>query len=205
MSIVLIGGMFAVPAVIEAVFLPSLKQGIPNPLPGYEQILLAVAAFFLGWRFVLALPIAVVLFTVAAFTSRSVVGQQQGRARRLDDQPMNRPVGITVIAWLNILGGVAFVLSEMLSAHRPEGRLAWMLVAVVVLSICLGVALLRLHNWARAAVIVLYGLSLIRMTGHVIFAHGVADILAVLVPGCYVLWAVWYMHQQQVKAAFGRP
>ncbi|MGC2329699.1 MAG: hypothetical protein WA604_23525, partial [Candidatus Sulfotelmatobacter sp.] len=87
MSIVLIGGMFAVPAVIEAVFLPSLKQGIPNPLPGYEQILLAVAAFFLGWRFVLALPIAVVLFTVAAFTSRSVVGQQQGRARRLDDQP----------------------------------------------------------------------------------------------------------------------
>lgn len=46
LSIVLIGGMFAVPAVIEAVFLPSLKQGIPNPLPGYEQILLCFSRFF---------------------------------------------------------------------------------------------------------------------------------------------------------------
>jgi hypothetical protein len=147
LSIVLIGGMFAVPVLIESAFLPSLKEGITNPLPGYEQILLAVAAFCLSWRFVLALPILVVLFTVAAFSSSPRVRQKQGRTRSPIDQPMNRPVGITVIALLNILGGVAFGVSEMLSAPRPEGGLAWMLVGAVILSICLGVALLRLQNW----------------------------------------------------------
>lgn len=202
LSIVLIGGMFVIPAVIESTFLPSLKQGTPDPLPGYEQILLAVAAFFLGWRFVLALPIALVLFTVAAFTGPAKV-RQQHRTHRLESPPTNRPVGITVIALLNILSGLVLGVSIVLSVHRPEGGLAWISVAVVILSICLGVALLKMQNWARAVVIVLYGLSLIRMTGHVIFTHGAADGLALLVPGCYVLWAIWYMHQQHVKAAFG--
>ncbi len=203
MSIVLIGGMFAVPAAIESAFLPSLKQGIPNPLPGYEQVLLAVAAFCLRWRFVLALPTALVLFTAAAFSSPSKV-RQQHRTRSLDHQPMTRPVGITVIALLNILGGFAVGLSEMLSTDRPERGLAWMLVAGVILSICLGVALLRLQSWARAVVVVLYGLSLIRMLGHVIFAHRAADVFTALLLGFYVLWAIWYMHQQHVKTAFGR-
>ena len=69
LSVVLIGGMFILPAIVRTAFLPSLEQGLPNPVPGYEQILLGVAVFFLHWRFLLALPIAVVLFTVAAFTS----------------------------------------------------------------------------------------------------------------------------------------
>jgi len=204
LSIVLIGGMFAVPAVIESAFLPSLKQGIPNPLRGYEVVLLAVAAFCLRWRFVLAAPIALVLFTVAAFGSPSKVHQQQVRTRSRDDQSMSRPVGITVIALLNILGALALAVSEMLSAQRPEGGLRWILVAAVILSICLGIALLRLQNWARAVVVVLYGLSLVRMLGRAIFAHSVADVFTVFVPGFYVLWAVWYMHQPRVKASFGR-
>jgi hypothetical protein len=205
LSVVLIGGMFAVPAAIMAVFSPSLSQGIPDPLPGYEHVLLAVAAFFLTWRFVLALPIALVLFTIAAFTSASTGRQQHSRPpRRLNDQPMNRPVGITVIASLNILGGFALGVSEMFSAHRPEGALAWILAVGVTVSVGLGVALLRLQNWARAVVVVLYGLSLISIPGQVIFAHSVVDVFAAVVPGSYAVWAVWYMHRSQVKAAFGR-
>ncbi|HTW59983.1 MAG TPA: hypothetical protein VMD99_17790 [Terriglobales bacterium] len=69
LSVVLIGGMFLLPAAVLAVFLPSLKQGLPNPLPLYEQILLAITAFFLAWRFLLALPIVAVLFTIAGFTN----------------------------------------------------------------------------------------------------------------------------------------
>ena len=68
LSVVLIGGMFILPAAVRAAFLPSLERGLPNPVPGYEQILLGVAVFFLRWRFLLALPIVVVLFAVAAFT-----------------------------------------------------------------------------------------------------------------------------------------
>ena len=205
LSVVLIGGMFAVPAAIMAVFLPSLNQGTPDPLPGYEHIFLAVAAFFLTWRFLLALPIALVLFTVAAFTSASTGRQQHSRQpRRLNDEPMNRPVGITVIASLNILGGFALGVSEMFSAHRPEGALAWILAVGAALSVGLGFALLRLQNWARAVVVVLYGLSLISIPGKVIFAHSVVEVFAAAVPGSYAVWAVWYMHRPQVKAAFGR-
>jgi hypothetical protein len=205
LSVLSIGGMFAIPAVIMAVFLPSLNQGIPDPLPFYEHVLLAVAAFFLTWRFLLALPIALALFTVAAFTSASTGRQQSSRTpRMLNDPPMNRPAGITVIASLNILGGLALGVSEMFSAHRPEGALAWVLAVGAILSVGLGIALLKLQNWARAILVVLYGLSLISVPGQVIFAHSVIDVFAAVVPGSYAVWAVWYMHRSQVKAAFGR-
>jgi len=69
LSVVLIGGMFVLPAAVWAAFLPSLKQGLPDPIPGYERILLEVAVFCVTWRFLLALPIAAVLFTVAGFTN----------------------------------------------------------------------------------------------------------------------------------------
>jgi len=61
--------MFVLPAAVWAAFLPSLKQGLPDPIPGYERILLEVAVFCVTWRFLLALPIAAVLFTVAGFTN----------------------------------------------------------------------------------------------------------------------------------------
>jgi hypothetical protein len=54
---VLIGGMFGYPALIWAIFLPSLKQGLPNPLPAYEKMLLDIAVFCSEWRFILVLPI----------------------------------------------------------------------------------------------------------------------------------------------------
>ncbi len=53
---VLIGGMFGLPAVILAIFLPSLKLGVPDPIPAYERILLEVAAFCGEWKWLLALP-----------------------------------------------------------------------------------------------------------------------------------------------------
>jgi hypothetical protein len=204
LSIVLVGGMFAVPAAIEGVFLPSLKQGIPNPVPGYEQILLRFGLFFLTWRFLLAIPILVVLFTVAAFTSTGLHQEQRGSIRGVGDQPMIRPVGITAIATVSILGGIALAVLEMLSQRRPEGGLAWILIVVIALSVGLGIALLRLQNWARAVVIVLYGLSLLPVAGHVILGHGAANVLIELARGFYLLWAVWYLHQPHVKTAFAR-
>jgi hypothetical protein len=198
--------MFAAPAIIWAVFLPSLKQGLPDPIPAYERILLDIAVFCGGWKWLLAILIPVVLFTIAAFTSASRVGQQYRPTRNLDNRPLTRPVGITVIAALNIVGGLALALgaSEMISSHRPEDGLVWMLVVGAILSVGLGVGLLRLQNWARAVVVVLYGLSLIRILGHVIFVHNVFDAFIGLVPASYVLWAFWYMHQPHVKASFRR-
>jgi hypothetical protein len=53
----LIGVMFAYPALVLAIFLPSLKQGLPNPLPLYEKALLDVAVLCLEWRWLLLLPL----------------------------------------------------------------------------------------------------------------------------------------------------
>jgi len=59
LSIVLVGGMFCLPIAIISAFRPSL----PPP------ILLEVAHFCTVFKWVSALPIVVVLFTVAAFTN----------------------------------------------------------------------------------------------------------------------------------------
>jgi hypothetical protein len=71
LSLVLVAGMFVLPATVKAVFLPSLRQGLPNPVPGWEQILLSMAVFCLEWQWLIAIPIVVVLFTVAGFTGAS--------------------------------------------------------------------------------------------------------------------------------------
>lgn len=73
---VLIGGMFGYPALIWAIFLPSLKHGLPNPLPAYEKMLLDIAVFCSEWRFILVLPIVGLglLFTIAGVARRRRVG-----------------------------------------------------------------------------------------------------------------------------------
>lgn len=62
----LIGGMFGLPALIGAVFFPSLQEGLPTPLPAYEEMLLDIALFCGRWKWVLALPMVGLglLFTI---------------------------------------------------------------------------------------------------------------------------------------------
>ena len=71
LSIVLIGSMFGLPDAIRAAFVPSLES-LQTPVPSYERVLLEVAFFCLRVRWLLALPMAVIvvaLFSVAGFTS----------------------------------------------------------------------------------------------------------------------------------------
>ena len=71
LSAMLVGGMlFLLPAVVEAVFLPSLRQGVPNPIPDYEANLLGVALFCHRFRWLLAPLTVLVFFLIAAFTSK---------------------------------------------------------------------------------------------------------------------------------------
>jgi len=116
---------------------------------------------------------------------------------------MKRPIGVTIIAVLNILGLFALIVSEFfVSPLRPEGGLLGLLVVVALFSVGLSVALLMLQNWARWVSIVLYAFSLLRCAGFVATANGTIDAVASLVPGLYLLWAVWYLCQAHVKAAF---
>ncbi len=69
LSVVLIGGMFGIPAAVMAIFLPSLEQGTPNPIPGYERLLLGIALFCMRFKWLLTVPILMVLFGTAGLTS----------------------------------------------------------------------------------------------------------------------------------------
>lgn len=70
----LLGAMFAVPAIIWAVFLPSLKQGLPDPIPAYESILLQIGVFCGEWKWLLVLPLfgLGLAFTVAELAAPRV-------------------------------------------------------------------------------------------------------------------------------------
>jgi hypothetical protein len=62
--------MFGLPAIVWAVFLPSLRQGLPNPIPVYERVILDIAVFCGNWKWVLLLPLLGlgIIFTIAEAT-----------------------------------------------------------------------------------------------------------------------------------------
>jgi hypothetical protein len=82
LSAVLIGGMVGLPAAVWAIFLSSLKQGLPIPIPGYERILLGIAVVCGSWSWILVLPIASMLFTIAAFTHARTPAKPLGQQKR---------------------------------------------------------------------------------------------------------------------------
>ena len=70
----LLGAMFAVPATIGTIFLPSLKEGLSDPLPVWERVFLDIAVFCGTWKWLVLLPLLGLgmSFTVAALTSSRV-------------------------------------------------------------------------------------------------------------------------------------
>ncbi|MGA8214421.1 MAG: hypothetical protein WB799_12565 [Candidatus Sulfotelmatobacter sp.] len=197
LSVVLIGGMFVLPAAVKDILLPSLERGVV--IPFYERLLLGVAVFFLSWRVILAFPIVVLLFTIAVFTNETA-----DKGRPAAATPVKRPTGVVVIAGLNILGGVAVIAVELFQSQPLQGIALGLLVTVGLLGVGLGGALLKLENWARVLMIVLSGLSLIAIPGRAAMAHSLAGAIAILVRGLFLLWIVWYLFQPHIKAAFGR-
>jgi hypothetical protein len=197
LSVVLIGGLFALPAAVNAVLLPSLEQGAIIPL--YARVLLGVAIFCLTFRFLLVLPIVVVPFTIAIFTNERVTKDRAAAAT-----PAKRPTGVTVIAGLNILAGVAVLAIGSFWSPQPlQGVALGLLVTEALFGVGLGVALLKLENWARVLMIVLSGLSLLAIPSALMARSPVAA-MAMLARGFLSLWIVWYLLQPPIKAAFGK-
>lgn len=77
---------------------------------------------------------------------------------------VKRPVGVTVIAILNIIGSVLLGLIGLAGAGEigDPGAAAvagGFIVGISVFTIAMAVGLLRLRNWARITAIVLYGIN----------------------------------------------
>ena len=71
LSVTLVLGIFVLPNVVLAVLIPSLKQAVPDSVPGYELLLLQFTALCFTWRLPFALPIVAAPILFAALTSKS--------------------------------------------------------------------------------------------------------------------------------------
>jgi hypothetical protein len=119
---------------------------------------------------------------------------------------MKRPVGVTVIAVLNICAAGGLVVNEgLLSAQRPQGAYLGVLIVCVLFSVGLGLGLLKLRNWARSITKFFCWLSLVSasistirlvLAGQRVAAVG--ELLGGLLPG----WMLWYLSKSDVIAAF---
>jgi len=119
---------------------------------------------------------------------------------------MKRPVGVTVIAVLNICAAGGLLVSEvLLPTQRPQGAYLGVLIVCALFSIGLGLGLLKLRAWARRITIFLSWFSLvgavIRTIGLVLAgqrAAAVGEVLGGLLAG----WMLWYLSKSDVIAAF---
>ena len=71
LSVVLVGGMFAVSFATMAAAGRVMEHGVE--IPGYERAFLGFGFFVAQFKWVLAMPIFAVLFLLAACTSKSRV------------------------------------------------------------------------------------------------------------------------------------
>jgi hypothetical protein len=203
LSAVLIGGMFGLPAMVKVVFFPSLEKGFPNPVPVWEQFILIATEFCLRWRW-FTIPIPIVLFTVAGVSGDLRLRRQSAALPHHKDGtlvPVKRPVGIVIIALINVLGGILYILFTAFLPRVRNGSQGVLTLALLA-GVGLGVALLMLQNWGRWIAIVLYGLSLLRAAASLVLAHSLANVLLELVLASYPAWVVWYLFRQRVRAAF---
>jgi hypothetical protein len=71
LTVTLVLGIFVLPNVVLAVLIPSLKQTVPDSVPGYELLLLQFTAFCFTWRIPFAFPVVAAPFGFAALTKTS--------------------------------------------------------------------------------------------------------------------------------------
>jgi len=119
---------------------------------------------------------------------------------------MKRPVGVTVIAVVNIWG--AFILAVGkggVPTQQMHGVILGIVISVVLFSLGVSVGLFGLRNWARSITVFFSWLSLISaimfpvregLTG-----RKVVDV-SQLLGGLFAGWVLWYLSKPEVIAAF---
>lgn len=121
---------------------------------------------------------------------------------------MKRPVGVTVVAVINIASAALLGGSYALPpAQRPEvAFFGFPIVIVIVLaSVGLGVGLLKLRSWARSITVLFCWLHLFGALSGMITAvlvrqrvSAVGDLLG----GLFAAWVLWYLSKPEVITAF---
>lgn len=119
---------------------------------------------------------------------------------------MERPKGVTVLAYVHFIVALS-VLITFIPGYGPiyvlqRPRLLAMAVGALIISVTLGIGLLRMKNWSRWLAIIINAANLLFLPHQVAVRHtSVALIRAGLSTLIYV-WIIWYLTRPHVKTAF---
>lgn len=98
-----------------------------------------------------------------------------------------RPWGVSFLGWSNVVGGGAI----LLAALAKTGPAAAILFIAGVISVIVGVGLLRLRGWARVLAIICYALGIVGGLAHL-------NPIRIIVSALFVA----YLCSPQIGAAF---
>ena len=122
---------------------------------------------------------------------------------------MHRPLGLKLIAWLEITGGVLGLLADigMPMFRIPNTKLDILSIAFSVVQVILGIGLWRLRNWARWTFLIWILSGWLALIAVLLFTGSFSDLpwwltsLFIAVGGLSV-WMVIYLFLPRVGSLF---
>lgn len=118
---------------------------------------------------------------------------------------MERPTGVTILAWLYFFGAFSLVIALIPSpAFSPLQRPRFLALTVggLILCLILGIGLLRMKEWSR-------WLAIIASVAHLLVALReiavVKNSIVVVRAGLgmlFAVWVIWYLSRPKVRTAF---
>jgi len=112
-----------------------------------------------------------------------------------------RPIGLTIIAVLNFIGAVLYIVSFVFALfdNVPDNAALYIVPVQAALQVLIGIWLLQLNRWGRILALVLYSLTVVldissAFSGDIQPGTFVNLVVAVIV--------IWYLLRPQVAEAF---
>ena len=117
---------------------------------------------------------------------------------------MKRPRGVIVLACIFLLTAIGVVygsvryMSQTLESPTSIG----MSILNFAIAASLGIALFKLRNWGRWAVIAVGVYWLLLLPREASAAQGIVDIVYAGIRTLFCVWVIWYLSRPKIKAAF---
>ena len=185
-SLLVFAGLLAFFSAIGALFmLLILVVGLPMPPQQNVPPGLMTSVFATMIVFALLL-VALNVWWLFYFNRRDVKAQFMGEAAAA--APSRRPLSITIIAWLLIVGGIAAAPVYLLASSPLfvfgfviRGWLAGAIYSLLVLAgLLAGVGLLRMKAAAHSLAVAYYGFTLLNLATNILIPGSFARMLAVM-------------------------
>jgi uncharacterized membrane protein (DUF2068 family) len=126
---------------------------------------------------------------------------------------MERPKGVTVLAYIYFVGVAGSALVTLIPSQRFQPlrspRLLALSAGYLIIGVILGIGLLRMKNWSRWLAIIMNATRLLFVPHEVAvgshYSVAVIRSVAIFQAGVHTLfcvWVIWYLTRPHVKTAF---